>query len=201
MFIGLLLDYVALPFPGQTTLIYAGFISYKEVIHWLPVMLLAFLGSIGGLTITYFVGNKVGMPFVERFGKWFFLSRRRMRKTRRWFEKYGIALLLVSCFFPGIRQFIGYFSGIIGISFGKFALYTYSGALLWVVSFVSLGFVFGPQWQQVIEIIENNVWEIVLILSGICLIYVVFRCRFKFKKTRYSVKQMRAIRRFNPEKD
>lgn len=136
LFIGLLLDYIALPFPGQTTLIYAGYLSYKDVLHILPSMSLSFLGSAGGLTVTYFVGNKVGMPVVKRFGKWVFLSQRKMAKTKRWFAKYGVALLLMSCFFPGIRQFIGYFSGIVGLPFRTFALYTYTSAFVWVVFFV-----------------------------------------------------------------
>lgn len=175
LFIGLLLDYIALPFPGQTTLIYAGYLSYKDVLHILPSMSLSFLGSAGGLTVTYFVGNKVGMPVVKRFGKWVFLSQRKMAKTKRWFAKYGVALLLMSCFFPGIRQFIGYFSGIVGLPFRTFALYTYTSAFVWVVFFVSLGHLFGTQWQTVIEIIEHHSRLIVFILCGVLAVYFVFR--------------------------
>lgn len=201
LFIGLLLDYIALPFPGQTTLIYAGFLSYKEVLHWLPSMILAFIGSVGGLTVTYFVGNKVGMPFVQRFGKWVFLSNRKMEKTRRWFDKYGIILLLISCFFPGIRQFIGYFSGIVGLPFRKFALYTYTGALIWVVCFISIGTLFGPQWQYVIEVIENNTWIILMVLCGICLLYIGFRWRMRLKKMQGTTKNTRTIGRIKTEKE
>ena len=33
LFFGLLLEFIALPFPGETTMAYAGFLSYKNLIH------------------------------------------------------------------------------------------------------------------------------------------------------------------------
>ncbi|WP_225999857.1 DedA family protein [Paenibacillus sp. BJ-4] len=57
------------------------------------------------------IGYKAGMPVIERYGRWLFLKQELVEKTRRYYDKYGDRLLLVSFFIPGVRQFIGYFFG------------------------------------------------------------------------------------------
>lgn len=73
LLIGLPLDAIAFPIPpGNTTLTYTGFLFYKGVLDWLPALAAAFGGSVLGMTITYGIGYKLGMPVVERYGKWLF---------------------------------------------------------------------------------------------------------------------------------
>ncbi|WP_410769735.1 DedA family protein [Fontibacillus sp. BL9] len=156
LLLGLPVDFIALPLPpGQTTLTYTGYLAYKGVLDLLPAILVGFAGSVIGITITYLIGHHVGAPLVQRYGKWFFLKPSHLEKTRKNYEKYGNRMLLVSFFVPGVRQFFGYFVGIIQIPFRTFALYAYPGAALWVVVFVGIGYVFGEQWQHVILLVEK----------------------------------------------
>lgn len=74
LFFGLLLEFIALPFPGETTMAFAGFLSYTYKLDFMTLVVLAFAGTTSGMTITYFVGLKAGMPFIQRYGKWFLFS-------------------------------------------------------------------------------------------------------------------------------
>lgn len=56
--------------------------------------------------------------------------------------------MIVCYFIPGVRHITGYFSGIAKIPYRSFALYAYTGALLWVSAFISLGKVLGPKWEE-----------------------------------------------------
>ncbi|CAM4408287.1 DedA family protein [Paenibacillus typhae] len=167
LFFGLLLEFVALPFPGETTMAFAGFLSYTGRLDFLTLVVVAFAGTTAGMTITYFIGLKAGLPFIQRYGKWFLFSPAKLDKTQRWFERYGSFLISIGYFIPGVRHFTGYFAGIIALPFRKFALYAYGGALIWVILFLGIGKVFGPQWMGIFHLFElYALW----IVSGVALL-------------------------------
>jgi hypothetical protein len=56
--------------------------------------------------------------------------------------------LIFAYFIPGVRHITGYFSGITGISYKKFAIYAYTGAAVWTATFISLGKILGEHWKK-----------------------------------------------------
>jgi membrane protein DedA with SNARE-associated domain len=50
---------------------------------------------------------------------------------------------------PGIRHFTAIVAGGSELEAHVFALFAYSGGLLWVLSFVSLGYFLGDQWSRI----------------------------------------------------
>lgn len=182
MFFGLLLEFVALPFPGETTMAFAGFLSYTGRLDFMTLMAVAYAGTTVGMTVTYFVGLKAGLPFIQRYGRWFLFSPAKLAKTQVWFEKYGSVLIFIGYFVPGVRHFTGYFAGIIALPFRKFALYAYTGALFWVLLFLGIGRVFGPQWMGIFHLFElYSKW----IISGGALIVAVI-VMYRYRKRLFS---------------
>ncbi|TBL72472.1 DedA family protein [Paenibacillus thalictri] len=156
LLIGLPLDFIALPIPpGNSTLTYTGYLSYKGVLLLLPAFLAALTGALLGVTITYAIGYQIGMPLVEKYGKWLSIKPEHVQKVRRYYDKYGNTMLLFSFFIPGIRQFIGYFIGMIRVPFRAVVIYAYLGTLIWVTAFFAIGYVFGEQWQSVFLLVET----------------------------------------------
>lgn len=190
VFIGLLLEFIALPFPGETSMAYAGFLSYKGLLDFQLLIPLSFFGTTIGITITYWIGRKVGLPFITKYGKWVFLSPQKLNKTKYWFEKYGYMLIAIGYFIPGIRHFTGYFSGIIALPFRKFATYAYSGALVWTILFISIGKLFGPAWNNVFELAAKYSLLFAIVLVVLLLSYISLR----YRKSIYNLYQKRALK-------
>lgn len=185
LLLGLPLDFIAFPIPpGNSTLTYTGYLSYKGVLDWMPALIMAFLGSILGVTITYSLGYKLGMPLIERYGKFLSLNSSSLDKTRNYYDKYGNKLLLIGFFIPGVRQFIGYFIGIIRVPYSTLALYAYTGIGLWVVGFFSIGFVFGEQWQNVFLLVERYLKYLFLGLGFILLGFIFIKLLKRKKDVR-----------------
>ncbi|MFD0715017.1 DedA family protein [Paenibacillus sp. GCM10027626] len=183
LLLGLPLDAIALPIPpGNTTITYTGFLSYSGVLFWLPAIAAAIAGSIIGITVTYLLGYRLGNPLIERYGKWLFLKPEHIEKTRKYYDKYGNKVLLFSYFIPGLRQFIGYFVGIIRIPYRTFALYAYSGAAIWVVVFFSIGFFFGDQWPLIQSLLERYLKYIVIAAGALIIIYIIIKRRSRRAK-------------------
>ncbi|KZE80081.1 alkaline phosphatase [Paenibacillus elgii] len=182
LLIGLPLDFIALPIPpGNSTLAYTGYLSFKGVLSWLPAFAAALTGAFIGVTVTYWIGHKVGMPLIERYGKWLSLKPAHVEKTRRYYDKYGEKLLLIAFFIPGIRQFLGYFIGIIRVPYRKVVIYAYAGTTLWVASFFAVGYVFGEQWEQMFMLIERNLKVFFIGLGCVAAGFLLFRW---FKRAR-----------------
>ncbi|TDF92505.1 DedA family protein [Paenibacillus piri] len=156
LLLGLPLDFIALPIPpGNSTLTYTGYLAYQGVLDTLPSIMLAMAGAMIGVTVTYYLGYRLGTPLIERYGRYILLKPTVVEKTKRYYDKYGDKLLLLIFFVPGIRQFIGYFIGIIRVPFRNVIIYAYTGAGLWVLFFFGIGYIFGEQWQYVFNLVEQ----------------------------------------------
>lgn len=176
LFLGLFLEFIALPFPGETTMAYAGYLSYMGALRFDLLLLVAFLGTTIGMSITYFIGKKAGLPFLRRFGGWFF-KESKLIKTQTFFVKYGPGLIFFGYFIPGVRHFTGYLAGIMNISFKKFAAYAFSGALFWTLLFLGIGKIFGPQWSVAFKLAEHYaVWIAAVAFLLLC-IFLIFKYR------------------------
>ncbi|RXZ81770.1 DedA family protein [Paenibacillaceae bacterium] len=180
LFVGLLLEFIALPFPGETTMLYAGYLSYAGILNGWTALIFAFTGTTIGMTVTYFIGLKAGMPFVERYGKWVLLTPGKLEMTKKWFNRYGHVLVFIGYFIPGVRHVTGYFTGITGTPFRTFAIYAYSGALFWCVCFIGLGNLFGPQWEKLLHAIERHSWK--LAIAAIVLVAMAWAARLVVRR-------------------
>ncbi|HFK1764881.1 alkaline phosphatase [Bacillus wiedmannii] len=176
--VGLLLEYIALPFPGEPTLAYAGFLSHQGDLSLPILILLSFIGTSVGMTFQYFVGNKLGMPFIQKYGKYVFLTQKKINLTKMWFNKYGYFLIFIAFFIPGVRHFTGYFAGIINLPFRRFAMTIYSGALFWVSFFLIGGYWLGENLDAIFQILGQHIWKI---LFGIIIIALITRFRKNIK--------------------
>ncbi|WP_439875161.1 DedA family protein [Bacillus mycoides] len=177
--VGLLLEYIALPFPGEPTLAYAGFLSHQGDLSLPILIVLSFIGTSAGMTFQYFLGNKLGMPFIQKYGKYVFLTERKIYLTKMWFDKYGYFLIFIAFFIPGVRHFTGYFAGIINLPFRRFAMTIYAGALFWVSLFLIGGYWLGENLENIFLVLEQHIWKI---FFGIIIITLITRFRKKIKR-------------------
>ncbi|NMM64891.1 phosphatase PAP2 family protein [Clostridium sp. P21] len=168
LLIALMLELIAFPLPGEVLMTYCGFLINQQKLNWLLSIIIAAAGTIIGITISYFVGSKLGVTFFKRYGHYIHLGPDKLDNTSVWFNKYGNRLILISYFIPGVRHITGYFSGITEISYKKFALNAYIGALLWTATFISLGKVLGTKWEKYHIMITKY-----LIISGLIIALII----------------------------
>lgn len=172
LFASLILELIAFPLPGEVLMSFCGFLAFQGRLNWILSILIAGLGASLGISLSYFIGLKLGTPFFERYGKYVHMGTDRLKKTSKWFERYGVRTLGIAYFIPGIRHVTGYLSGTTKIPYRKFAIYAYLGAFFWTGTFISLGKLLGPKWELFHEIIKKYliIGSIILILAIILII-------------------------------
>ena len=175
LFSALVLELIAFPLPGELMMTYCGFLVYQSKMNWIISILVATAGVILGITISYFVGDKLGTRFFEKYGSYIHLGPDKIKKTSKWFKSSGNKLLLLAYFIPGVRHITGYFSGITEIPYKRFALNAYFGAFIWTATFISLGKVLGPNWDNFHSYISKYLIIGSLIISLILIIIYAYR--------------------------
>ncbi|WP_042221039.1 DedA family protein [Oceanobacillus manasiensis] len=182
IFIALVLGIVGLPIPDELLLTFVGYNIFISRMTWSGSLFAALLGSLMGITISYLLGIKLGVPFLKKYGPKFHITEKRIQITASYFSRYGGWLLTFGYFLPGIRHVTAYMAGISNFKFGKFAFFAYLGSLIWVHTFILLGFTLGNNWTIVSEVegYFHNVGIVALILVGVALfVFLYIRRRRK----------------------
>jgi membrane protein DedA with SNARE-associated domain len=176
IFIVLFFGIIGIPVPDEVLLTYVGYNTYLGRMSFGLSIFISFLGAMIGITISYFLGSKLGEPFLRRFGPKFFIKERTIERTHNLFDRIGGVILFVGYFIPGVRHVTAYIAGILGYSFKRFALFAYAGALLWVATFITLGHLLGIHWMRIEYYFSNYAWIFwVIILIVILVFWFLFR--------------------------
>ncbi|WP_234414432.1 DedA family protein [Paenibacillus sp. CAA11] len=88
IFLFLCFEMLALPLPGEMMMSYIGLSVYEQKLSWFISIVSAGAGVLTGVTLSYWIGYRLGRPFVDRYGKRVHLTEERMDKMALWFEKY-----------------------------------------------------------------------------------------------------------------
>ncbi|MFA6916542.1 MAG: DedA family protein [Parachlamydiales bacterium] len=170
IFFLLVLGIIALPVPEDTLMILTGILIAKGSLEPKETLLAAYAGSMCGITTSYFIGRSAGMYFINRFGSWVGLTPAKVEIAHSWFQKFGKWTLVVGYFIAGVRHFTGFFAGMTYLDFRQFALFAYTGAFIWVSTFVALGYFFG---HYVFELVEDITFGPDLIMTTIIVLIFI----------------------------
>lgn len=133
---------VVMPFlPGDSLLFAAGAFAAKGDFDlvWLGAGLS--VAAIAGDSLNYAVGHYLGPKVFERDDRW--LRREHLQRTERFFEKHGGKTIIIARFMPIVRTFAPFVAGVGAMHYSRFLAYNVIGGLVWVWSFLLLGFQFG----------------------------------------------------------
>lgn len=175
LFVLLALGIIILPIPDETLLVFAGALMAKGILIVPFTVFAAATGSVLGISISYFLGRSGGTWLIQKYGGAIGITTEKMQKAHDWFEKYGKWTLTFGYFLPGVRHFTGLTAGVSNLQYPQFALFAYSGAILWVTIFLSLGYYFG---NICFEFLEKLGFTTVLVI-GVAMLIVVTYLMFK----------------------
>lgn len=147
IFLLLMVGIVGLPVPDETLLVLVGLLVLKGTLHPLTAFLCAWGGSVCGISMSYLLGRFGGALLIQRYGARLHYSEDRVRRVQSWFNHGGKWLLLIGYYVPGVRHLIAFVAGSSRLRPPIFCLFAYSGAFLWVLTFMGIGYFFGKEWQ------------------------------------------------------
>jgi membrane protein DedA with SNARE-associated domain len=151
----LLLGVVGLPVPDETLLVFCGYLISRGKMTPVGAFLSALAGSWCGISLSYTIGRTFGVSAIHRFGKRLHITEERLDRVHRWFDRAGRWALVVGYFIAGVRHLTAIVAGTSKLSFPSFMAYAWPGGLLWVSTFLTVGYFLGENWQTVAESIQH----------------------------------------------
>lgn len=180
LFFMLTLGILALPVPEETLMVISGALMRNGTLNIPLTVIFAIAGCLCGITVSYILGRTAGKYLILKWGRWVGITEAHVNKAHQWFERFGKWLLFIGYFIPGIRHFTGLSAGMTYLKYKEFALFAYSGALVWVACFISIGYFLGDYWQALYDRLEDIDWiTISIILAAIIVIYFIIKKRAK----------------------
>ena len=171
----LMLGIVGLPVPDETLLTFTGYLVFRGNLRLPLAFAAALTGSGCGITISYLIGRTFGLKAIHRYGRYVRIREEHVEKAHAWFRRAGHWSLTLGYFMPGVRHLTAFAAGMSALEAPQFALFAYTGAVLWVSAFLSLGYFLGDRWEAV----EHNIhhYLVYLTLAGIILLagYLTWR--------------------------
>jgi membrane-associated protein len=156
---------VVFPFlPGDSILFIAGTVvaTADLNIHVLVAILTA--AAILGDTVNYSIGHYIGPKVFDRpDSRWF--RQEHLRRTQRFYDKYGGITIIIGRFVPIIRTFAPFLAGVAGMSYRRFLSFNVIGGFAWIASLSYAGYLFGniPWVKQNLTLIVIGIVVVSLI--------------------------------------
>lgn len=175
LFFLMMLGIVGLPIPDETLLVFSGYLIFKGRLNPLLTFGMAFLGSVTGITVSYFLGRIYGLKLIHRYGRYFHFTEERFHKVHNWFERAGRWSLFFGYYIAGVRHFTAMVAGASELEYPRFAVFAYSGAFTWVLAFLSLGYFVGERWESASEQFHRYIVIACVVFSVILGIYLLTR--------------------------
>lgn len=137
--------FVVFPFlPGDSLLFVAGALAAigeggMDLVTLVGILTAA---AVIGNSVNYQIGWMLG-PKVFQWENSRFFNKEALQKTHAFYELHGGKTLVVSRFLPLFRSFAPFVAGIGAMSWARFTLFNFIGALAWVVSLCLAGYWLG----------------------------------------------------------
>jgi membrane-associated protein len=141
--------------PGDSLLFAAGTFAASGALDVRIVVVLLTLAAILGDAVNYSVGFFIGPRALT--GHYWFLKREYLQRTQQFFDRYGGKTIVLARFVPIVRTFGPFLAGVGRMNYALFARYNILGAVLWIVSCVLAGYLFGN-----IPVVKDNFTFVIL---------------------------------------
>ena len=150
---------------GANEALYPFDIEFLNLVFWISLFIVA---ATAGNFVGYWFGNKFGYILNKKKDGWL-IKQKHIQSAHDFYNKRGGFAIVIARFLPIVRTFAPIVGGMVKMNFKIFAFYNVLGAIIWVTSLTSLGYVLGDRpWAQ-----DNLEWIILAIVLVVTLPVVI----------------------------
>jgi membrane-associated protein len=171
---------VVMPFlPGDSLLFVVGALCGLGLMQLGLALPLLVVAAVLGDQMNFSIGRYFG-PKVWQWEHSRFFNKRAFHQAHEFYEKYGGITIMLARFLPFIRTFVPFVAGVAEMSRRKFTMYNVAGALVWVLSLVTAGYLFGnmPWAKANMSII---IWAMIIV-PGVIALFGAWKAKRKSLK-------------------
>ncbi len=161
-----------IPLPSEAILPFAGYLVTKGVFSIHAAAFFGALGCVLGSIPSYYIGYYKGREFIEKYGKYFLVSKKDLQIADKWVDRYGDWAFFICRMLPVIRTFISLPAGILKAKKRFFFTFTFLGSLIWSYLLVFVGVKLGENTQTLKHLWHKFDALIIIVCFVLGIIYI-----------------------------
>ena len=151
--LAMFLENIFPPIPSEIIMPLGGFYVQQGQLSLAPVLIAGLVGTVLGAFPWYAIGRLANEErlegWIKRNGRWIGIAPEELAKSRKWFIKYGKALVFWGRLVPGIRTLISVPAGMELMPIFPFIIWTTAGSFLWTLFLTLSGLFLGEGYNKV----------------------------------------------------
>lgn len=182
LFLNVFAEQLAVPMPAAPVLLAMGALAGLGHFSFAYSFFLATLACVICDQVWYRLGRLRGNSILRLVCKLSFEPDSCVSNTKSMFSRWGASSLLVSKFVPGLSAVAAPLSGLTRMPLGKFSLAALFGSILWTGAYLSVGYIFRTQLEEVAQAVSRFAggvtWVVIVIVLGYAGYKFIKRWRF-----------------------
>lgn len=176
------LEQLGLPIPSFPLLLAVGALSGTGHMNFGAALLLCLVATVSADVLWYELGRRKGSKVLNWLCRISLEPDSCVRRTEGLFEQQGAKSLLFAKFLPGLNAVATPLAGIFQMRLRKFLLFDVLGVLLWLGTYMGLGYFFRGEIERIAHHAEAlGSWLVVLLVTAlVSYILYKFLARQKF---------------------
>lgn len=143
------------PIPGDITIAFLAFLSARAGGLWLATTLAITTGSVGGNSVTWWIGRRFGAEWLaHQLGRIGLAKKERAvddaeRRIESAYDQYGWIALFISRFIPGVRAMTPIAAGAMRVPLWETLGILYISSFIWYGVLIWIAMKLGKDWESV----------------------------------------------------
>ena len=152
--------------PGDSLLLTAGVISaaHPDAFPIWLVCAVCFVAAVTGDAVGYTFGFRVGRRLYDRPDSRFF-KKSHLQAAEDFYNRHGGKTIVIARFLPFVRTFAPIVAGTARMSYPRFALFNFTGAILWAIGVPVAGYALGSVIPP--EVLDRWLYVIIAVVVAL----------------------------------
>ncbi|MDQ3477723.1 MAG: DedA family protein [Pseudomonadota bacterium] len=162
------LETVFPPIPSEVIMPIAGVAAANGQLNLWLVILSGTAGAMLGNIFWYLAARALGLqrlrPLIERHGRWLTVSWSEVERAQHWFERRGVAFVLIGRLIPTMRSLVSVPAGLLKMRFRNFVIASTVGTFGWTAVLAGAGYRLRSEFDAVDQFIAPVADAVLLVL-------------------------------------
>lgn len=156
------------PIPSEVIMPIAGVAAANGQLNLWLVILSGTAGAMLGNIFWYLAARAIGLerlkPLIDRHGRWLTVNWREVQRAQRWFERRGVAFVLIGRLIPTMRSLVSVPAGLLKMRFRDFLIASTLGTFAWTAILAGAGYRLKSDFDAVDQFIAPVADAVLLVL-------------------------------------
>ncbi|CAB3729523.1 VTT domain-containing protein [Paraburkholderia rhynchosiae] len=175
VFVNVLLTRLGMPIPAVPVLLFAGSAIAAGTLSFWPVLCAAVLAALIGDGVWFTAGRLYGRKLIGVLGQFLPAIDARVEQARLLFERFGVPLVSISKFVPGLALITPPLMGTTAVDARIYAIWDLTGAMAWATFWLLGGAAAERQLHMLFEFVRARGGTVIDLLIGAALLYLAYR--------------------------